>query len=108
MRYLPAVVGHAARNAHAQHGNIAEFDGVVGEGGNRLAEVLADLGVDHVEGGGEFDIAHVVTAQVDVHQARNTVFIFGVFVIGHTLNQGRSAVAHADDRYTYFFVFCMI
>ena len=49
---------------------VGELQRVVLAREDRLGEVLADLvGVD-VEGGAELDVAHVVAAEVDVHQAR--------------------------------------
>ena len=63
------VVGHAAVDGHVQVRDVGELDRVVLARPDRLGQVLADLvGVD-VEGGGELDVADVVAAEVDVHQA---------------------------------------
>src|ERR1019366_1738563 len=78
--------------------HLGEADRVVLAGPDRLPEVLADLlGVD-VEGGGELDVAHVVAAELDMHQARNGVRRVGVVVVVDALHEGRGAVADADDR----------
>jgi hypothetical protein len=55
----------------------------------------------HVEGGGELDVARVVAAEVDVHQARNEVGALGIAVEVNALHEGRGAVAHTDDRDAY-------
>ncbi len=63
-------------------------------------QVLADLvGVD-VEGGAELDVAHVVAAEIDVHQARNGLARVGVLVVVDALHERARAVADADDRDT--------
>src|SRR2546430_7144585 len=63
----------------------------------RSAQVLADLLAVDVEGGGELDVAHVVAAEVHVHQARHPLGGGGVAVVVDALHEGRGAVAHADD-----------
>ena len=65
-----AVVGHPALDLDAEARDlVGELQRVVLAGEDRLGQVLADLvGVD-VEGGGELDVADVVAAEVDVHQA---------------------------------------
>ena len=73
------VVGHAAVDRYAEVGHVGELDRVVRSGEDRLAEVLADLvGVD-VEGGGELDVADVVAAEIDVHQAGDELVV-GAFL----------------------------
>ena len=47
----------------------------------------------------KLDVADVVAAQVDVHQARDELVRGGVLVELDALHQGRGAVAHADDGY---------
>ena len=79
-------------------GHVGELDRVVLARPDRLGEVFADLlGVD-VEGGDELDVADVVAAEVDVHQARNFVGRVGVLVVLDALDEGVGAVADADDR----------
>ena len=70
------VVGHAARDLDARLRHVGELDRVVRVGPDRLGEVLADLALDDVEGGDELDVADVVAAEVDVHQAGDEV-VFG-------------------------------
>ena len=69
--FAEAVVGHPAIHGHAEAlaRHLGELHRVVLPGPDRLAEVLADLRLVDVEGGGELDVAHVVAAEVDVHQA---------------------------------------
>ena len=64
---------------------------------DRLAEVLADLVLVDVEGGDELDVADVVAAEVDVHQARDEVVVVRVLVVVATLDEAARAVADADD-----------
>jgi hypothetical protein len=46
----------------------------------------------------------VVSAQADVHEARNGLVVLGVFVIFHSLHEGGGAVADTDNGNTYFFI----
>ena len=90
-------MGHAALDGDAEVGHVGELDGVVGRGEDRLAQVLADLvGVD-VEGGAELDVADVVAAEIDVHQAGDELVVRGVAVVLDALHERRGAVADADD-----------
>jgi hypothetical protein len=63
-----------------------------------VREVLADLRRGHVERGGELDVADVVAAQVDVHEAGDELIGVGVAVVLDALEQRIRAVADADDR----------
>ena len=64
---------------------------------DRLREVEADLlGVD-VERGDELDVADVVRAEVDVHQAGDLLRRVGVAVEVDALDERRGAVSDADD-----------
>src|SRR5215218_353895 len=93
-----AVVGHAAVDGDAHVGDVGELDRVVLPRPDRLAEVFADLlGVD-VEGGDELDVADVVAAEVDVHQARHFLAGVRVLVVLDALDEAVGAVADADDR----------
>ena len=94
-----AVVGHAAVDRHAELlRHLGELDRVVLARPDRFAQILADLlGVD-VEGRGELDVAHVVAAEVDVHQAGHALIGVGVAVVVDALHEGRGTVADADDR----------
>ena len=65
---------------------------------DRLGQVLADLVLVDVEGGHELDVADVVAAELDVHQAGDEVVLLGVLVVVAALDQAAGAVADADDR----------
>jgi hypothetical protein len=94
-----AVVRHAAVHGDPEllRGPVRELDRVVRVGPDRLAEVLADLrGVD-VERGRELDVADVVAAEVDVHEARDLLRRIRVGVVVHALDERVGAVADADD-----------
>ena len=91
-------MGHAAVDLDPHVGNFGELDRVVLTRPDRLGEVLADLlGVD-VEGGDELDVANVVAAEIDVHQAGDARIGIGVLVVLDALDEGVGAVADADDR----------
>ena len=67
-------------------------------GVDRLAEVGADLGLVDVERGDRDDVADVVAAELDVHEAGDRVGRVGVAVVGEALDQRAGAVADAGDR----------
>ena len=90
---------HAAldRDAEVRHVASANLIVLFWPRPDRLGEVLADLvGVD-VERGRELDVADVVAAEVDVHEARDALRRVGVLVVLDALHEGRGAVADADD-----------
>ena len=92
-----AVVGHAAMHGHVELRDLGELHGVVLAAEDRLAQVAADLvGVD-VECGRELDVRDVVAAEVDVHEAGHELAGLGVVVVVDALDEGRGAVAGADD-----------
>jgi hypothetical protein len=99
-----AVMGHAAADFDAAARHIGKSVGIVRFGEDRLCQVLADLvGVD-IEGGAEFDIAHVIAAQAHVHQTGNQLIRIGVLVKLHSLNQGRGAITDTNDGHSDFSV----
>ena len=82
---------------HAELGDVGELDRVVLLGEDRLAEVEPDLvGVD-VERGDELDVADVVAAELDVHEAGHVVGRVGVAVVLDALDEAARAVADAGD-----------
>jgi hypothetical protein len=86
---------------HAEVRHVGELDRVVLAGPDRLGEVLADLVRVDVEGGRELDVAHVVSAEVHVHQAGHGARRIGVLVVLDSLHEGGGAVANADDGHAY-------
>ena len=101
-----AVVGHAALDLDADVRHVGELDRVVLARPDRLGEVLADLLRVDVEGGDELDVADVVAAEVDVHQAGDFLGRVGVLVVLDALDEGVGAVADADDRDADLLVAC--
>ena len=93
-----AVVRHAARDVDAGLRHVGELDRVVRERPDRVGEILADLALDDVEGGGELDVRDVVAAEVDVHQAGDELVRLRVLVVLDALQERVGAVADADDR----------
>src|SRR4051794_24424802 len=81
-------------------GELGELDRVVGIGPDRLAEVLAHLRPVDVEGARELDVAHVVAAEVDVHEARDALLGIRVAVVVDALHERVRAVADADDGHS--------
>ena len=92
------VMGHAPMHRHSERRHLGELDRVVRARPDRLREVLADLLRVDVERGDELDVAHVIAAEVDVHQAGDLLGGIGVPVVGDALDEGVGAVADADDR----------
>ena len=66
-------------------------------GGDRLAEVEPDLGGVDVERGDELDVADVVAAEHDVHEAGHVVGGVGVAVVLDALDEAARAVPDAGD-----------
>src|SRR5207249_10389193 len=62
------VVRHAALHGHAERRHGGELHGVVGRLEDRLGEVLAHFARIDVEGGGELDVADVVTTAPRVQE----------------------------------------
>ena len=57
------------------------------DGDDRVREVLADLLCVDVECGDELDVAHVVLAELDVHQPGDAGCGVGVLVVLDALHQ---------------------
>ncbi|MFN8163913.1 MAG: hypothetical protein U0R26_08800 [Solirubrobacterales bacterium] len=91
-------MGHPPLDLDAEVGHVGELDRVVLTRPHRLREVLPHLLDVDVEGGDKFDVADVVAAEFDMHQARNFVGRIGVLVVVDALDEGVGAVAYADDR----------
>ena len=64
---------------------------------------MSDLKRADIEGGGHFDVADVITAELDVHQPGNGILPIGVPVEVQPLNKRRGAVPYSDDRNANFF-----
>ncbi len=80
-------MGHAACDLDTRLGHIGKLVGVVGPGEDRVAQVLAHFGLIDVERRDEFNVAHMVAAEIDVHQARDEVVFLGVVVVLDALYQ---------------------
>ena len=88
---------HAALDGDAQLGHVAEADGVVLAAADGGGQVVTDLvGVD-VEGRRELDVGDVVATEVGVHQPGHGLVRLRVAVVVDALDEGRGAVADADD-----------
>ena len=92
-----AVVRHPARDLDAGLRDVGELDRVVRMRPHRVGEILADLALDDVERGRELDVADVVAAEVDVHEAGDELVVRRVLVVLDALEQRVRAVADADD-----------
>src|SRR5205814_10058498 len=73
-------------------------DRVVRMRADGVGEILADLALDDVEGGGELHVPDVVAAEVDVHEAGDELVVRRVLVVLDALEQRVRAVPYADDR----------
>ena len=92
-----AVVDHAAVHVDAEVLDLLEDVRVVRLRVDRFGQVLADLVLVDVERRHELDVADVIPAEIDVHQARDEVGRLGVLVVVAALHQAAGAVADADD-----------
>ena len=88
----------AALHGDAGRRHVGEPDRVVRLGEDRVGDVGADLLRVDVEGRDDADVADVVAAELDVHQAGDRLVRVGVLVVLQTLDQGRGAVAQPHDR----------
>jgi hypothetical protein len=95
-------VCHATYHLYARGRDIAELVGVVGWGINGLRQVLAHLVLVDIDGGYEIDIADVIAAKVDMHQAGYELIFLGILVIMHPLYKGGCAVPNTNNCYIYF------
>src|SRR5262249_61725749 len=86
-----------ALDEHAQLRDVGEADRVVDAGADRLADVEPDLRRIDVEGGDELDVAHVIAAEHDVHEAGDGLVRLGVAVVLHALHEAAGAVSDAGD-----------
>ena len=93
-----AVVRHAAMHRHPEVRHVGELDRVVLTRPDGLRQILADLLLVDVERRDELDVADVVAAEVDVHQAGDDVVPGSIAVVVHALDERAGAVADADDR----------
>ena len=80
-------MGHAALHRDARVRHLGEVDRVVLAADDGLREVFPDL----------LGVAHVVAAEVDVHETRDELVVRGVAVVVHALHERGGAVADADD-----------
>ena len=87
----------AALHGHAERRDVADLDRVVLAGDDRLGQVEADLLGVHVERGDELDVADVVVAELDVHEAGDEAGRVGVGVVVDALDERGGAVADSDD-----------
>src|SRR5699024_8795357 len=93
-----AVESRSAQDLDAGRLDIAEFDGVVLTGRDRLGDVDADLLAVDIEGGNEIDVTDVIIPELHVHETRNFRPRGHIPVVLNTLDQGRGAVAQSGNR----------
>src|SRR5205814_7397210 len=91
------VQGRTALDGDPGRGYVADLDGVVLAGDDRLSQIPADLLGVHVERGDELYVGDVVLAEGDVHETGDAFVRIGTAVVLHALDQGRGAVADADN-----------
>ena len=92
-----AVEGVAALNGHAGFWHVAQFDGVVFGGFNRVSEVEADFLCVDIECRNELHIVDVVVAELHVHQTWDGLVCGGVFVVFNALHERGRTIADAHD-----------
>src|SRR6185312_8188230 len=85
-------------DAHAQPRNFGEADGAVRGRDDRVGEIRPDLRRGDIEGGGELDVADVITAEPDVHEAGNALAVGDGAVELDALHKRGRAIADPDNR----------
>jgi hypothetical protein len=93
-------VRHPTLDLDAERRDVAELERVVLTRPDRLREILPNLRRVDVEGGREDDVAHVVSTEVDVHQAWDEFRRIGIPVVLGPLHEGRGAVADSDQGHS--------
>src|SRR5262249_5004078 len=95
------VISRTTLNQDAGRRHVADGDRVVLARHDRLGEITPDLLGVHVKGGGELDVAHVVGAELDVHEARHPARRVCVLVVLHALDEGTRTVPDAHNGYPH-------
>jgi hypothetical protein len=102
--FSQTIMGHTTNYRYIQVGYVEELEGIVRVGVDGLRKILSDLRVHDIDRCAEFNIAHMVSAQIYMHQTRDSVCFGGIAVEMDTLHQRRGTVANANDRDTNFFI----
>src|SRR5207302_10412966 len=71
---------------------------VVGRREDRLGEVATDLVARHIKSRDAFDVADVIAAELQMHQAGDRIAALGAAIELDPLDQRRGAITDADDR----------
>ena len=79
---------HPAMHLNAKLRDVGKSDGVIRFGVNRFTEIAAHFGRVDIKGGGELDVANVVTAELNMHQAGNELIGIRFAVKLNTLDEG--------------------
>ena len=69
-------------------GTAAKFWVLFGRANIASRDVAADLVGADVEGGSDLDVADVIAAELDVHQARHRLVGLGLAIVGQALHEG--------------------
>src|SRR3989440_11151025 len=91
------VVCHPPLDGHAERPDLRKAHGVVRLLRDRLGEVAPDLALVDIERRRELDVADVGGPEPRVHQARNELAVRRVSIVLDALDEGRRAIADADD-----------
>ena len=81
------VMGHATLDFDSHMRHIRELDRVVRKRRDGLAQIQANFGIDYIEGSRKFNVMNVIPAQVDMHQAGDSIGFTGVFIELDALHQ---------------------
>ena len=98
--FADAIVRHTAMHPHAERRHLGESEGIIGCTENCFAEIAPHLRYIYIEGGAEFDVTHVITAELDVHQTRHVFLFAGAFVEFYALHKRRGAIPHSNNSHT--------
>ena len=93
-----AVMGRPPSDLDPRRAELGKADRVVGRRQGRLGEIAADLALRHIERRDAIDIADMIAAELQMHQAGDRLLAFGAAIKFDPLDQRRGAIAHPDDR----------
>jgi hypothetical protein len=79
-------MGHTSLNSDTGGGYLAKLKGVIGWAKNGVSQVIAYLVLIDIEGGDEIDIAHMISAQINMHKTGHKFRFLRLTVIVNTLN----------------------
>ena len=91
-------MGRAAAHLDTCRAEVGEADRVVRRRLERIGEVASDLALRDIERRDAIDVAHMVAAELQMHEAGYRVVAFRAAVEFDPLDQRGGAISRPDDR----------